>query len=437
MMIRKGLLALFVLGSFTSFAQKDKKLVEETVTKESIQAKIEFLASDEMRGRNTPSPELDLAARYLASHLKENGVKIIPGMDSYYQPVPMVESFPPSEGGLTVGDSLYSFDKALLMMSGESADLEGEIIYLNYGSEADFAGADVDGKIVVVRTGSSAKSTAYEAFEEGRKKKDRAMKAGAISLVELYGSPQPTWKILRYYMGTAKVGLAEEKPEETSIPHVWLDDASGESRSFFEEYEGSGSLSVKGAREDYFTTYNVIGVVEGTDKELKDEYVIFSAHYDHVGVGELNAEGDSIFNGTRDNAVGTVTVMEAVKNIGKYPLKRSVVFIFFTGEEKGLLGSEWYVNNPIIPLKETKLCYNADNGGYNDTTFAMIVGLERVTSADDMVSACEAFGLEGKPDQVLDQNLYMRSDHYSFADKGVPGVMFGMAATAFDEGIFK
>jgi len=261
-----------------------------------------------------------------------------------------------------------------------------------------------------------------------------AAEKGAVALVELYKFPQPQWKLIRYYLGNGQTGLDRQGSE---LPHIWLGDVAGNKREFFKEFKGDAKLNIQGATLEKFTVNNVLGVVEGTDPKLKDEFIIYSAHYDHVGIGKPNEEGDTIYNGTRDNAIGTVAVMEASKNIGRYPLKRSSLFVFFAGEEKGLLGSEWYVNNPAVPLEQTTLCLNADNGGYNDTTFAMIVGLERITPRQEIEKACKAFSLDAKQDQVLDQGLYRRSDHYSFAQKGVPGVMYGMACTAFDEEIFK
>ncbi len=427
-----------VVLSGQAFGQKDKKVVLETVSKRGIEAKLKFLASDEMRGRQTPSPELNTAAQYLASRLYESGAETAPGMDSYMQSVQMVSTNPPSGGGLMLADTMFSFSEEMLLMSGVAGDYSGPITYLNFGSEADFESTDVKGKIVIVKAGVEGDTGAQAAFTAGKDKAAMASKAGAKALIELYVSPQPNWKLLRYYLGSSQIGLSSAEEEGLDeFPRIWLDDVSGSKRELLTTFEGEAKLNVDGAQEDKFVTYNVVGIIPGTDKVLKDEYLIFSAHYDHVGVGEANAEGDSIFNGTRDNAIGTVAVLEALQNISKYPLKRSAIFIFFTGEEKGLLGSEWYVNHPVIPLKQTVMCYNCDNGGYNDTTFAMCVGLERVTTEESMGTACEAFGLELKPDQVLDQNLYARSDHFSFANKGVPGVMYGMAATAFDDEIFK
>jgi Zn-dependent M28 family amino/carboxypeptidase len=196
-------------------------------------------------------------------------------------------------------------------------------------------------------------------------------------------------------------------------------------------------LEIAGAEEEKFTTYNVVGMVEGTDPKLKEEYVIYSAHYDHVGVGEANAEGDSIFNGTRDNAIGSMTVLEAAQNIAKNPTKRSSLFIFFTGEEKGLLGSEWYTSHPMLPLEKMVYCFNSDNAGYNNTEIITIVGLNRTSVANELITAGKAFGLEVNDDPVPDQNLYDRSDHVNFAREGIPALMFTLGITDFDDQVLK
>jgi Zn-dependent M28 family amino/carboxypeptidase len=182
---------------------------------------------------------------------------------------------------------------------------------------------------------------------------------------------------------------------------------------------------------------NVVGMVEGTDPTLKNEFIIYSAHYDHNGVGEPNQDGDSIYNGARDNAVGVVTVMSAAENIALYPTKRSALFILFTGEEKGLLGSSYYVQNPLIPLNQMVYCFNSDNGGYNDTSLTTIIGLERTTAAKHIKVASTAFGLTAIDDPAGEQGLFDRSDNVNFAKVGIPAPTFSMGFTAFDEEIFK
>lgn len=195
-------------------------------------------------------------------------------------------------------------------------------------------------------------------------------------------------------------------------------------------------LSINGAEIKKFTTYNVVGQIEGTDNQMKDEYIVYSAHYDHVGIGKA-VQGDSIYNGARDNAVGTVTVLSAAENIGKFPTKRSALFILFTGEEKGLLGSKWFVEHSPIDLKKMVYCFNSDNAGYNDTSVATIFGLGRTTAESFIKEACKTYGLEAIDDPAPEQNLFDRSDNVSFAAKGVPAPTFSMGFKAFDDRIYQ
>jgi Zn-dependent M28 family amino/carboxypeptidase len=199
----------------------------------------------------------------------------------------------------------------------------------------------------------------------------------------------------------------------------------------------NAQLKVEGIQVEPVKTYNVVGMVEGSDPVLKEEYIIYSAHYDHVGIGRADERGDSIYNGARDNAVGTVTVLSAAENLAKYPTKRSALFIFFTGEEKGLLGSHYYANNPAIPLDKVTYCFNSDNGGYNDTSRATIIGLTRTEAQPLIEKACNAFGLDAAEDAAPEQGLFDRSDNVNFAKKGVPAPSFSLGFTAFDDEINK
>lgn len=429
------LAAVLAICFITATAQKDKKLVDETVTHQGVKAAISFIASDELRGRDTPSPELDITAKYLSTSLLAAGVIPPPGSDSYFQEVKMVSAAPPNIGIFTTADSSYSIDSEMIYIGGSAINVEAPVVYAAYGNEEDFEGLDVKGKIVVVQAGQRKDRGAMSAFKLGASKVALAQEKGAAAVIELFNSPQPNWKILRYYLSNTKVALDYGDQDSESIPHVWLEDVNNNRRPYFETYQGEGSLTIAGNEIKKFITKNVVGYVEGTDSKLKEEFVIYSAHYDHVGVGEPDLEGDSIFNGTRDNAIGTATVLKAAQNIAKYPLKRSSLFIFFTGEEKGLLGSEWYVDHPLVPLEQVVYCFNSDNGGYNDTTAATIIGIERTTAEPVLRKACETYGLKATKDPVPEQNLYDRSDQVSFAKMGIPALMYGMGITDFGEEI--
>lgn len=180
---------------------------------------------------------------------------------------------------------------------------------------------------------------------------------------------------------------------------------------------------------------NVIGIIEGTDAELKDEYILLSAHFDHVGVRQATAEGDSIYNGARDNATGVAAVMAAGKFFADHPPKRSIILALWTAEEMGLIGSRLFTENPAMPLDQIIFNLNIDNAGYNDITKVTVVGLERTGAEPLLRSASEAFGLEAIASPVPELNLFNRSDNVHFARQGIPAPTFSMGFTSFDEQI--
>jgi aminopeptidase YwaD len=270
-------------------------------------------------------------------------------------------------------------------------------------------------------------------FGAATAKRAAAKEAGAAGLIEIYNSPQLPWKILVQYLNKDKVQLDKGESDD-NFPAFWLNDDNRSAMKAFEEVS-KASVSVEGADKKSFTAPNVFGYVEGSDPNLKDEFVVFCAHFDHVGIGTPDAKGDSIYNGTRDNGIGTVAVLQAAKNIAKNPTKRSALFVLFTAEEKGLLGSEYFVDNSPLPVKQMVYCNNVDNGGYNDTSKVTIIGLSRTTAKDNIVKASSEFGLEAIDDPAPEQGLFDRSDNVQFAKKGVPAPDFSLGFTAFDQEI--
>ncbi len=130
-------------------------------------------------------------------------------------------------------------------------------------------------------------------------------------------------------------------------------------------------------------------------------------------------------------------MLATAKYLSQYPPKRSVLFVAWTAEEKGLLGSKYYSENPVIPMKQTVFNFNCDGAGYNDITAATIIGMERTTAENDLSKACQAFGLKATVDPVPEQNLFERSDNYYFAVKGVPAISFSPGVKSFDAELMK
>ena len=206
---------------------------------------------------------------------------------------------------------------------------------------------------------------------------------------------------------------------------------------YFQSFELKLPAKDSLVQQETIQAKNIIGLVRGTDATLKNQYLVLSAHYDHIGVTSQPKNGDSIFNGARDNAIGVTAVLNAAKYFAKYPPKRSVLFILYTAEEMGLLGSKYFAANPVVPVNEIVFNLNCDNGGYNDITSAMVIGLGRTSADDDIKNACTAYKITAIPDQVPQLNLFDRSDNVSLAIKGIPAPTFGMGVRSFDDEIKK
>ena len=305
-----------------------------------------------MAGRNTPSPELNIAGRYLATSLMRYGIKPVESLGDYFQPVPMKKIMPAQVGTISFGEEKLEIGKDFLYLKGKDLDTEAEVVFLERGTAADFDKVDVTGKIVVVVAGLEGQDNPQQWFFAGADKLKIAKAKGAKALIELYSSVQLPWNYLVNFLNKPQT-IVDDSEGET-FPHLWVNASNAAAIAQLKGGNGlKAQVKIDGIKEEILKTYNVVGMVEGTDPVLKDEYVIYSAHYDHVGIGRADERGDTIYNGARDNAVGSVTVLSAAENLAKYPTKRSAIFIFFTGEEKGLLGSAYYANHPAICLLYT------------------------------------------------------------------------------------
>lgn len=428
------LFAVLLAGSFFAHAQTDAEKVRTTISKNDIEAHIYFLASDELKGRATGSPEIDIAASYLANHLRRYGVKPAGDDGSYYQQINFEKvSTPESIEMLMKKLDLSEF----INLKVSEMNFKGEAIFLGYGSEEDFKSNDVKGKLVLTFAGNEGATEMMQSYKAGMKKREMAQKAGAVALVEIATLSDPEKASLAHYFNESRVTL-EPISEASEFVHLWgLSKPDAEMPKLKMGAGKPAELRINGITTDKMSGRNVVGYLEGTDPGLKDEFIVYSAHYDHVGVGKPNVEMDSIFNGARDNAVGVVTVLNTAENIAKYPTKRSSLFILFTGEEEGLLGSKYFVENPAIALDQIVYCFNSDNGGYNDTSKTTIIGLNRTTASQHFIDAAAEFGLTAIDDPAPEQNLFDRSDNVHFAQKGVPAPTYGMGFNGFDEEITK
>ncbi len=433
-MKRISCLLTFALISASLFAQKKPiQEIESLVTRAEVEAPLTFLAADEMRGRDTGSRELDIAANYIASNFQALGLKTLPGADKYFQSVDLLRTEPFTAGELKVGADAFNLKEHFVVLDGSTSDWNGEFVYVGYGAASEMP-ADVKGKMVVSIAGAQGAKGVNEIYITSMEKFERVKAAGAAGLIEYFVTvPFPWPALVNYFGSTPKVAINTGG----GAPHLWMKDSELPGMMAVKEKKATtGSLKVQAGKRQVIPSKNVVARIEGTDPKLKEEYLVISAHYDHVGVGAKKNQ-DSIYNGARDNALGTVGMMTAAKFFSKFPPKRSVVFMALTAEEKGLLGSAWYAEHPLVPLEKTIFDLDCDGAGYNDTTVTTVIGLERTSAEIDIAKACTTFGLKAIKDPVPQENLYERSDNYNFAKKGVPAVDFAPGVTAFDAEIIK
>ena len=430
---------LLLFAALAHAQSQAEETVATAIQPAEVAQHIRFLAADELQGRDTGSPELEIAARYLAEHFRRYGLDTVPGAGDYFQPVKLVSAKPPEQATLAYAEESFQIASDLLVLSGDSITVEAPVVFANYGAADELDDAKVDGKIVVTKAGGEGVNNPQSFYYMTAEKRERVAARGGVALVELYRSNQAPWSILVQYLNTERLSLGSNDEEaEASLPVLWLNDPQGERLTLFQEpSDQQATLTVAKKESVDIPAKNVVAMVEGTDAQLKDQYIVLSAHYDHIGTGSSPNPNDSIYNGARDNAIGTTALLSAAEYFGQHPPKRSILFIALTAEEKGLLGSAWYAEHPLVPLDQTVFNLNTDGAGYDDTTKVTAIGLERTTAEKTIISASEAFGLEAVMDPVPEQNLYDRSDNVSFAQKGIPAVNFAPGMTSFGPAIMK
>jgi hypothetical protein len=445
MNLTPALLLLASIPATLSVAQPRPKastsLPEYTISRADVKAHTYFLASDELMGRRTGEAGNRVAARYIAEQFRLYGLKTPPGQEGYMQLIPFEKVKAASSATLQIGSDTLKLGKELVVMAGNPTNVTGEVVYVGYGltdGEDGYKGRDLKGRIVVAQGGSPDAKSPREIFTAAEAKRKLAAEKGVAALIELYSESIP-WGFVNQYFNREQITAA--MPAGPSAPaHLWINNANNK----YKQLKDAGqtvTLRTSGRETVAAPSANVAGIIEGTDPKLKDEYVILSAHYDHVGVGKQGGSAyepsDSIFNGARDNAFGTVAILESAKALAQQRPKRSVLVVALTGEEVGLLGSRYYAEHPLVPLKQTVFDLNTDGAGYNDTTIVSVIGLERTGAKAEIEAGAKAFGLNIFAEPAPEQGLFDRSDNVAFAVKGIPAPTFSPGFKAFDDAIGK
>ena len=411
-----------------------------------LEAHLRYLASDELMGRDTGTAGNDSAAAYIARHFERYGLQKAPGLDTWFQPVPLERVAPDKEGRVVVADDTLLFSREVILRNGTAGEIVSEFVFAGHGwvdttaGIDDYAGLDVRGKIVVVAYGTPAKQNAYSGMMAGRMKRSFARAHGAAALVELYEGRFP-WRNLYRWMAGERLRLRQDDSGQPSdMIHLLIDNSEGKVKKRLESLdEAKMAISTSGQNLSPVSSNNVIGYLPGSDARRADEFIVLSAHYDHVGVKSSHgdASADTIYNGARDNGIGTVALLAAAKALAADPPPRPVLFIAFTAEEKGLLGSRYFVEQSPVALHNLRYVLNNDGAGYTDTSEISLIGLGRTTADSAIINGCRSAGLAVGDDPTPDKSLFNRSDNVNFARKGIPAVTFSPGVKAFDAEIMK
>jgi hypothetical protein len=431
----KAILSSFLIFSFFLVAAQTgvQDNINRIIQQNESAAHLSFLAADEMRGRDAGSNELNIAANYIRTQFRLLNLKPAPGTDDFFQYVDLVKYSAPSSGRVVVGEESFSLNENLVVLDGGPVNWAGELVYVGYGSEEELKGKNIEGKVVLALAGSRDADNINKVFMASRDKYSLVQKLGAAGLVEVLTFPQVPWQALVNFFGKDKWSLREGK----DVPFVWIKPGNVKDLAKYKSPRLKGSLSINAPRPEFVKGRNVAALVEGTDPGLKEQYIVMTAHYDHVGITREESKPDSIYNGARDNATGTTALLQTAKYLSLYPPKRSVILMTVTCEEKGLLGSKWYVRHPLVPLNKTILNFNCDGVGYNDKSRVTSISLGRTNMDEHLRKAAFAYGLTLGGDPDPSEGFYERSDQVSFAKEGVPAVKLQPGLATMDDEIMK
>jgi Zn-dependent M28 family amino/carboxypeptidase len=429
---------------------------------EAFRAHVDFLADDLLEGRDTGTRGYDIAANYVATRFQALGLK--PGANgSWYQQVPfLVGKLTDEAPRVTIGGRSFANGQDVLVYptTAEAAQsVEAPVVFVGYGLDMpaqgfdDYRGLDVRGKIVAVLTGYPNGTASEMGAHLNAEKARMAEKRGAVGMVTILtkqASGMVPWS--RRTAGLREPSMSWVRPDGRAFQRApgiraaaTLGDAAAEAL-----FAGSGrSLSAvlteakrAGGKPRGFalkptlrierqsdisriTSPNVLAVLPGSDPALANEYVVLMAHLDHEGVNPA-AEGDKIYNGAMDNAAGTATLIEVAKAMAASPNrpKRSILFAAVTAEEKGLLGSEYLAQNPVVGSGKVVGVVNLDMPVLlYDFTDLIAFGSDHSTLGETIARAGAQMNVALSADPMPEQGIFTRSDHYRFVQAGVPSVM--------------
>jgi Zn-dependent M28 family amino/carboxypeptidase len=482
MMRFKWMLCFVLLTSLAVFGgQKGKgsatgpdQKALDTITADGLMRHIKTLASDEFEGRGPGTHGEDLSINYIAEQFKQVG--LAPGNTdgTYFQKVPLVGittnqntqmnvSVAGRDMTLKFGDDFVARTVRVVEKTGFDADM----VFVGYGVVApeygwdDYKGQDVRGKVLVMLVNDPPvpdpkdptkldekmfKGRAMTYYGRWTYKYEIAAEKGAAGVLVVHetGPAGYPWAVPK---GSFTIENFDLVSKDKNMSRVNIEGWITEPKTR-ELMQAAGlnfdELKKQALRKDfqpvpmkaharlniesqirYINSHNVIGKLEGADPKVKDEYVIYTAHWDHLGIGLPDARGDKIYNGALDNASGVAGLIEIARafKAAAAPPRRSILFLAVTAEEKGLIGSKYYAENPIYPLAKTLAEINMDGlNQWGPTRDLTVIGLGNSTLDDVLKEAAAERGRVLHPDAEPEKGFYYRSDHFNFAKQGVPAL---------------
>jgi Zn-dependent M28 family amino/carboxypeptidase len=455
------LLAFLFAAAGTVPAQISSQTSE--ISGERMRPHLKFLASDLLEGRGVGARGGDLATEYIATQFALTGVKPAGDKGTYFQKFTLVGTAPQPTTRLSIMDAQETKDFKWLdefvgvtFQQKPAVDFTADAVFVGHGIVApeyqwdDYKDIDVRGKVVVLFTGEPPSTDpkfftgpALTYYGRWTYKYEEATRHGAIGALIIHTTPTASygWNVVQSSWSTESLEV-KLAPGEAALGFAgWVTTEAGARLTAslgkppdellkLADMRGFRALPMPGvkihlaaqAKMREVETRNVIGKVEGSDAQLKSEAVTFSAHWDHLGIGEA-VDGDTIYNGASDNASGCSMLLEMARAWASLPQKprRSALFIAVAAEEAGLRGSEYYGQHPVVPAGKTALALNFDgyqvNGRYRDVG---VNGAERLSIYPIVQEAAKRYGLTLAPDPRPSAGIYYRSDHFSFARVGIP-----------------
>jgi len=436
------------------------------ITAAEIDGHLRFLSSDLLEGRAPGTRGGRLTAEYLAAQLRAYGVE--PGANgSYFQPVPIdvMSTQPGSVRAVASGKATATLRQPedVVLWGGSAAPqgtARGELVFVGYGATApeyrwnDFKDADVKGKILLVLVSDPPAPPSEPTLFGGRAmtyygrwtyKFEEAERRGAAGMLIVHRTDQAGygWQVVVGSNSTEHRLLTRDPklPPPLGV-RGWITDSAAttllrqagldmealrkqaESRDFRPVPTGITMDLGVASTITRVTSENVVGVVRGRDPRLSREYVALSAHWDHLGIG-TPVNGDSIYNGANDNASGTATLLAIARaTASQQPRpRRSLLFLFVTAEESGLLGSAYFAQSPTVPLAQIAANLNVDAIDFKGRTRDLtVMGDTKSSLGPQLAAMLRTEGMRIEPDEHPERGLFYRSDHFSLAKAGVPAV---------------